>query len=239
MALSSIRDAQVFSLNPPSIAGLGQSGGFEFQLQANAGIDRETLTRMRDELLAGARADATLSAVRLGSLPDTPQLHVSIDQAKASSLGLSLADINTSLSAAWAGIYVNDFIDRARVKRVYMQADAPFRSKPEDLADWYVRSESGTMTPFSAFATTSWTYGPENLTRYNGLASYSIQGAAAPGVSSGTAMDKMEELVGKLPAGAGFDWSGLSYQERLAGGQKTLLYSISILVVFLCLAASV
>ena len=237
MALSTIRDAQVFSLNPPSIAGLGQSGGFEFQLQASAGTDRETLRQMRDELLANARADATLTSVRLGALPDTPQLHVEIDQAKASSLGLSLADVNTSLSAAWAGIYVNDFIDRARVKRVYMQADAPFRSSPEDLGKWYVRSETGTMTPFSAFATTNWTYGPENLSRYNGLASYSIQGAAAPGVSSGTAMDKMEELVGNLPPGAGFDWSGLSYQERLAGGQKALLYSISILVVFLCLAA--
>jgi multidrug efflux pump len=175
--------------------------------------------------------------VRLGSLPDTPQLHIDIDQAKASSLGLSLADVNTTLSAAWAGVYVNDFIDRARVKRVYMQADAPFRSAPDDLAQWYVRSDSGTMTPFSAFATTGWTYGPESLSRYNGLASYSIQGQAAQGVSSGTAMDRMEELVGQLPAGAGFDWSGLSYQERLAGGQKALLYSISILVVFLCLAA--
>ncbi|HEY5754237.1 MAG TPA: efflux RND transporter permease subunit, partial [Steroidobacter sp.] len=236
-ALSSVRDAQIFSLNPPSIAGLGQSGGFEFQLQANAGVTRETLRQMRDQLMGMTRSEATLTAVRLGSLADTPQLHVDIDQAKASSLGLSLSDINTSLSAAWAGIYVNDFIDRARVKRVYMQADAPFRSAPEDLAQWYVRSESNTMTPFSAFATTSWTYGPESLSRYNGLAAYSIQGSAAPGVSSGAAMDKMEELVGKLPTGAGFDWSGLSYQERLAGGQKALLYSISILVVFLCLAA--
>ncbi|WP_116809615.1 efflux RND transporter permease subunit [Steroidobacter cummioxidans] len=237
MALSTVRDAQIFSLNPPSIAGLGQSGGFEFQLQANAGTSRATLTQMRDQLLGSARGDSDLSAVRLGSLPDTPQLHIDIDQAKASSLGLSLSDVNSALSAAWAGVYVNDFIDRARVKRVYMQADAPFRSSPDDLAQWYVRSQNGTMTPFSAFATTNWTYGPESLSRYNGLASYSIQGAAAPGVSSGTAMDKMEELVGKLPPGAGFDWSGLSYQERLAGGQKALLYSVSILVVFLCLAA--
>lgn len=236
-ALSRIRDAQVFPLNPPSIAGLGRSGGFEFQLQANAGVDRERLTQMRDQLLGMARADAALTAVRLGSLPDTPQLHVDIDHAKASSLGLSLADINATLSAAWAGIYVNDFIDRTRVKRVYMQSDAPFRSSPEDLAQWYVRSGNGTMTPFSAFATTRWTYGPESLNRYNGLAAYPIEGAAAPGVSSGAAMDKMEELASKLPAGASFDWSGLSYQERLAGGQKTLLYGISILVVFLCLAA--
>lgn len=237
MAFSTIRDAQVFSLNPPSIAGLGQAGGFEFQLQATAGVTRETLTQMRDQLLGTAQSDPDLTAVRLGSLPDTPQLHVAIDQAKASSLGVSLADVNTSLSAAWAGIYVNDFIDRARVKRVYMQADAPFRSAPGDLANWYVRSENGTMTPFGAFATTEWTHGPESLSRYNGLASYAIQGSAAPGVSSGKAMDEMEALVGKLPPGAGFDWSGLSYQERLAGGQKSLLYSISILVVFLCLAA--
>lgn len=237
MALSDVRDAQIFSLNPPSIAGLGQAGGFEFQLQANAGVTREQLRQMRDQLIGLAHADSDLTAVRLGSLPDTPQLHIDIDQAKASSLGLSLADVNTTLSAAWAGVYVNDFIDRARVKRVYMQADAPFRSAPEDLAQWYIRSDSGTMTPFSSFATTAWTYGPESLSRYNGLASYSIQGQAAQGVSSGTAMDRMEELVGQLPPGAGFDWSGLSYQERLAGGQKTLLYSISILVVFLCLAA--
>jgi multidrug efflux pump len=236
MALSQIRDAQVFSLNPPSIQGLGQSGGFEFQLQATSGMTRQMLQQRRDELLAATRSEPVLSAVRLGSLPDTPQLHVDIDQAKASSLGLSLSDINTSLSAAWAGVYVNDFIDRARVKRVYMQSDAPYRSSPEDLSQWYVRSEGGTMTPFSAFASTRWTYGPENLSRYNGLASYSIQGSAAAGESSGTAMDKMEELASKLP-GTGFDWSGLSYQERLAGGQTATLYTISILVVFLCLAA--
>ena len=237
IALSSIRDAQIFSLNPPSIQGLGRTGGFDFQLQANAGTDRETLKRMRDELMAKARADATITSVRLGSLEDTPQLHVDIDQAKASSLGLSLAEINQSLSAAWAGVYVNDFIDRARVKRVYMQADAPYRSAPEDLSQWYIRGDNGMMTPFSAFATTRWTFGPESLSRYNGLAAYSIQGAAAPGESSGAAMDKMEELARALPPGTGFDWSGLSYQERLAGGQKSMLYGISILVVFLCLAA--
>jgi multidrug efflux pump len=237
MALSTIRDAQVFSLNPPSIQGLGQAGGFEFQLQASPGTDRSTLRTLRDQLMASGHADATLAAVRLGSLEDTPQLHVDIDQAKASSLGLSLADINSTLNAAWAGVYVNDFIDRARVKKVYMQSDAPFRSRPEDISQWYVRGEGGGMAPFSAFATTRWTYGPESLSRYNGLASYTIQGAAAPGVSSGTAMDKMEELTRQLPAGSTFDWSGLSFQERLAGGQTTLLYGISILVVFLCLAA--
>jgi multidrug efflux pump len=237
MALSRIRDAQVFSLNPPPLQGLGQSSGFEFQLQAAGGADRATLRAMRDQLIASAGADAALTAVRMGNLEDKPQLHVNIDQAKASTLGLSLPDINTTLSAAWAGMYVNDFIDRGRVKRVYMQSDAAFRSSPEDLSQWFVRSTDGAMTPFSAFTTTSWTYGPETLSRFNGQPSYTIQGAAAAGVSSGRAMDRMEELTAQLPPGAGFDWSGLSYQERLAGGQKGMLYGISILVVFLCLAA--
>ena len=237
MALSSIRDAQVFSLNPPSIAGLGQAGGFEFQLLANNGTNRATLKERRDALMGNARKNDKLAAVRLGGLEDTPQLRVHIDQAKASSLGLSVADINSTLSAAWAGNYVNDFIDRSRVKKVYLQADAPYRSAPEDLGQWYVRGESGSMTPFSAFATTEWTYGPESLPRYNGQASYSIQGAAAPGTSSGTAMDEMEKMTNALPAGTSFAWSGLSYQERLASGQTLKLYAISILVVFLCLAA--
>jgi multidrug efflux pump len=236
-ALSSVRDAQIFSLNPPAIQGLGQSNGFEFQLQADAGTDRATLKSMRDALLASAGQDKQLSAVRAGGLDDTPQLQVDVDQAKAFSLGLSLSDINATLSSAWAGTYVNDFIDRARVKKVYMQADAPFRGKPEDINQWRVRGESNSMTPFSAFATTRWSYGPESLSRYNGLASYAIQGAAAEGVSSGTAMDQMEVLAKQLPTGGSFAWSGLSYQERLASGQTLQLYAISILVVFLCLAA--
>ncbi|MFT4172876.1 MAG: efflux RND transporter permease subunit [Rhodocyclaceae bacterium] len=236
-SLGAVRDAQIFSLNPPAIQGLGQSNGFEFQLQANAGTDRATLQGMRDTLLDAASKDASLSAVRDGGVADTPQLKVDVDKAKALSLGLSLSEINDTLSAAWAGVYVNDFVDRARVKKVYIQGDAPYRSKPEDLDQWRVRGESGAMTPFSAFATTQWSYGPESLSRYNGLASYSIQGAAADGVSSGTAMDEMEKLSGQLPAGSSFAWSGLSYQERLASGQTYQLYAISILVVFLCLAA--
>ncbi len=236
-ALSSVRDAQVFALNPPAIQGLGQSNGFEFQLQADAGTNRATLKTMRDSLLTSASKDTQLSAVRAGGMEDTPQLKVNVDQAKALSLGLSLDDINATLSSAWAGTYVNDFIDRARVKKVYMQADAPFRAKPDDINQWRVRGDSNAMTPFSAFATTEWTYGPESLSRYNGLASYAIQGSAASGVSSGTAMDQMETLAGQLPSGSSFAWSGLSYQERLASGQTTMLYAISILVVFLCLAA--
>jgi multidrug efflux pump len=240
-ALSQQRDAQVFALTPPSISGLGQSNGFEFQLQATGGTDRATLKDRRDTLLAEAGKDGQLAAVRSGTLADQPQLKVDIDQAKALSLGLSMTDVEDTLSAAWAGVYVNDFIDRARVKKVYMQGDATARSRPEDLGLWQVRgadsSGNTTMTPFSAFATTSWTYGPETLSRYNGLASYSIQGSAGNGTSSGTAMDEMESLSAKLPAGTTYAWSGQSYQERLAGGQTGKLYAISIIVVFLCLAA--
>ena len=188
-------------------------------------------------LLDNVNQDPLFSAVRLGSMEDTPQLHVNIDEAKAVALGLSLADINSLLNYAWAGAYVNDFVDRGRIKKVYLQGDAPFRSKPEDLDQWYVKSSSNVMTPFSAFATTSWSYGAQSLTRYNGLASYEIQGAAASGISSGVAMDKMEALQKALPTGTSFAWSGLSYQERLSSGQTLKLYSISILVVFLCLAA--
>ncbi|MEY4413565.1 MAG: hypothetical protein RIQ53_858 [Pseudomonadota bacterium] len=240
-ALQSVRDAQIFALTPPSISGLGQSSGFEFQLQATAGTDRAALKERRDSLLAAAGQDGQLAAVRSGSLGDQPQLKIDIDQAKALSLGLSLSDVEDTLSAAWAGTYVNDFIDRDRVKKVYMQGDAAFRSRPEDLGLWQVRGSDSagntTMTPFSAFASTRWTYGPESLSRYNGLASYAIQGAAADGVSSGTAMDRMETLAAELPAGTTHAWSGQSYQERLASGQTATLYAVSIMVVFLCLAA--
>ena len=237
MKLARIRDAQIFSLNPPAIEGLGQSSGFDFQLQALSNIDREKLKSLRDILLDNVNQDPIFSAVRLGSMEDTPQLHVNIDEAKAMALGLFLTDIDSMLNYAWAGAYVNDFVDRGRIKKVYLQGDAPFRSKPEDLDQWYVKSSSNVMTPFSTFATTSWSYGAQSLTRYNGLASYEIQGAAASGISSGVAMDKMEALQEALPTGTSFAWSGLSYQERLSSGQTLKLYSISILVVFLCLAA--
>jgi multidrug efflux pump len=236
-ALSTVRDAQVFALTPPAINGLGQTDGFDLQLQASAGTSRDSLKTMRDSLLASANKDASLSAVRAGGLEDTPQLKVDIDNDKAFSLGLSLDDVDNTLSAAWAGIYVNDFVDRSRVKKVYMQGDAAFRGKPEDLGRWQVRNSAGTMTPFSAIAATSWVYGPESLSRYNGLASYEIQGAAARGVSSGVAMDEVEKLAGQLPAGSSFAWSGLSYEQKLANGQTMELYAISIIVVFLCLAA--
>jgi multidrug efflux pump len=236
-ALSSLRDARVFSINPPAIRGLGQAGGFDFQLLANSGTTRETLRSMRDQLMSRASTNPKLTAVRLGTLDDTPQLQVDIDQPKASSLGLLLSDVNATLNAAWGGTYVNDFIDRGRVKKVYVQGDSEFRASPDELDEWYVRGSSGTMTPFSAFATTRWSYGPETVSRFNGLPSYAVQGSAAPGVSSGAAMNEIEAIAKQLPAGTSSAFSGLSYQERLAGSQTIELYTISILVIFLCLAA--
>jgi multidrug efflux pump len=233
--LSQVRDAFIYALTPPAIQGLGQSQGFDFELQA-AGIDRAGLAAARDQLIAAANKDPKLVAVRRGDLPETPQLHIDIDQSKAVAHGVAPADIASTLSAAWGGVYVNDFVDRGRVKRVFVQGDAPYRSKPEDLDSWYVRGASGAMTPFSAFATTSWTFGAESLSRYNGLAAYDIQGMGAPGVSSGEAMDELAELSKAVP-GTTYSWSGLSYQEQLASGQTLSLYLISILVIFLCLAA--
>jgi multidrug efflux pump len=234
--LQSVREAMIFALTPPAISGLGDSSGFDLQLQAVPGTDRAGLSAARDKLLGLASQNPQLAGVRRGDLPETPQLKVDIDQAKAAASDVSPSDIADTLSAAWGGAYVNDFIDRGRVKRVYMQGNAESRAKPEDLSSWYVRGASGQMTPFSAFATTRWTYGAETLSRYNGLASANIQGAGAPGVSSGTAMDTIGKLSDTLP-GVTYAWSGLSYQEQLASGQTVTLYAISILLVFLCLAA--
>jgi multidrug efflux pump len=235
--LQSVRDAQVFALTPPAIQGLGRSEGFTFELQAIPGTDRAQLARFRDQLIGAASKDPLLMAVRRNDLPETPQLKIDIDEAKAVSHGVSPQSITDTLGAAWGGVYVNDFVDRGRVKRVFVQGDGQFRSKPEDLAQWYVRGSSGSMTPFSSFATTHWTYGPETVQRYNGLASYEIEGMAAPGQSSGAAMDEMAKLQREMPRGTTYAWSGLSYQEQLASGQTLQLYAISILVIFLCLAA--
>jgi multidrug efflux pump len=234
--LSVVRDARIFALTPPAIQGLGQSEGFDFQLQATPGTDRAGLAKARDLLVGSAAKDPRLLAVRRGDLPETPQLKVEIDHAKAAAHGVAPTDIANTLTAAWGGVYVNDFIDRGRVKRVFVQGDAAFRSKPEDLDAWYVRGARGSMTPFGAFATTHWIYGAESLARYNGLAAYDIQGMGAPGVSSGAAMDEIEGIAKTVP-GTTYAWSGLSYQERLASGQTLKLYVISILVIFLCLAA--
>ncbi|MBK0001769.1 efflux RND transporter permease subunit [Erwinia sp. S38] len=236
-ALSDIRDAKVFAMTPPSVQGLGQSNGFTFELLASGATDRNTLLKLRSDLLKAANSSPELQSVRASDLPQMPQLQVDIDNNKAVALGLSLSDVTDTLSSAWGGTYVNDFIDRGRVKEVYIEGDSQFRSKPEDLAKWFVRGSDSSMTPFSAFATTHWIYGPESLSRYNGSAAFEIAGENSAGYSSGAAMDKMEQLANQLAPGSSWAWSGLSLQEKLASGQAMSLYAISILVVFLCLAA--
>jgi len=235
-ALSTVRDAQIFILTPPSIPGLGQSTGFSMELLNSGGLSRTEFKARRDQLLAAAGADPELANVRLNTLDDAPTLAVDIDSEKVGALGISQASVNQTLAAAWGGLYVNDFVDRDRVKRVFVQGDAPFRSRPEDLAAWHVRSTSGQMIPFSAFATIRWAQTPNVLTRFNGVSNFTFQGQGASGKSSGDAMTRIEELAAQIP-GVSVDWSGLSYQERLSGGQAPILYGLSILVVFLCLAA--
>ncbi|MDX4070102.1 efflux RND transporter permease subunit [Aliarcobacter skirrowii] len=232
-----IRDARVFAINPSVIQGLGSSDGFEFQLLASSNISREELRDVKDAILQEARTNSNINSVRADGTEESPQLKISYDVQKALSLGLNLRDIDTTLSAAWGGIYVNDYIDRNRIKRVYIQGDAPFRSAPEDLYKWKVRNSAGTMTPFSEFSKFSWEYGPEELTRFNGFMSYEIQGSAATGISSGVAMSEMEKIANKNANGTMYAYSGSSYQEKIASNQSLLLYAISLLVVFLCLAA--
>jgi multidrug efflux pump len=236
-AFGQIRDAQVFAVVPPAVPELGNSSGFDFQLQDTGGVGHEALMAARGQLLGMAGQEKGLAGVRPNGQDDTPQLIIDVDQAKAGAMGLTTADINSALSAALGGAYVNDFIDRGRVKKVFVQADAPFRMKPEDLDRWYVRNAAGEMAPFSAFATSHWTIGSPRLERYNGLSSVNIQGSPAPGKSSGEAMKTMERLAAKLPAGIGYEWTGLSLQERESGAQAPALYALSIIVVFLLLAA--
>ncbi|WP_421989392.1 efflux RND transporter permease subunit [Roseococcus sp.] len=236
-AFSTIRDAQVFALSPPALPNLGNSNGFEMYLQDTAGAGQQQLAAAREQLLGLARANPLVSGVRQGGQEDQAEFRINIDQAKARALGIDLGDINDTISVGFAGSYVNDFIDRGKVKPVYLQADAPFRMQPDNLNDWFVRNASGEMVPFSSFVSTDWTYGSPKLDRYNGISAVSIQGSAAAGVSSGTAMDEMLAMVAKLPDGFTASWTGLSYQEQLSGNQAPALYAISILVVFLCLAA--
>jgi len=235
--LARLKDAVTFAFMPPSVPGLGNATGFDMQLVDRAGLGHDRLMQARNQLLGLAAQNPKLIGVRPNGLEDTPQFRLEVDREKASALGLSLSDINTTLSAAWGSSYVNDFIDNGRVKKVYLQADAPYRMQPSDVDRWYVRNSAGQMVAFSAFTTSHWIYGSPKLERYNGTSSLNIQGAAAAGVSSGEAMAEMETLVQKLPAGIGYEWTGLSYEERLSGSQAPALYALSMLIVFLCLAA--
>jgi multidrug efflux pump len=233
---SLMRDVEFFALNRPPVRGLGQSSGFTLELLNVGGLSRQEFTASKNAFVAAAKADPTLSGVRENALPDNPTLNVDIDADKVGALGLSQADVDTTLTAAWGGDYVDDFVDRGRVKRVFVQGDSQFRSRPEDLSNWFVRSANGSMAPFSAFSKVNWVVAPSTLQRFNGLMEYEIQGDAAPGKSTGDAMNRLIELAAKYP-GVGVDWSGLSYQERISGGQAPVLYGVSLIVVFLCLAA--
>jgi multidrug efflux pump len=235
-AFRGLRDAQVFALVPGAIRGLGQATGFTMELQNTSGMSRDRFAAVRDRLLAEATSDPLLEQVRLAELPDVASLKVNVDQQRLAALGLNSGDVNTTLSTAWGGRYVNDFVDRGRVKRVYVQGDAPYRSEPSDLGSWYVRNNQSQMVPFSSFATTGWTVAPVTLDRFEGYSAYEIDGQPAPGKSSGQAMAEISKLASQIP-GVSVAWSGASYQERLATGQAPLLYTVSLIVIFLCLAA--
>jgi multidrug efflux pump len=233
----SFRDAMVFAFAPPAVMELGNATGFNFFLQDRAGVGHEALNAARDQFVELAAKSPLLNRVRANGLRDEPQYQLLIDDEKARAHGLSLADINNTVSIAWGASYVNDFIDRGRVKKVYLQGEPEARMNPDDLNKWYVRNDQGQMVPFSAFASGEWTYGAPKLARYNGVPAVEILGEAAPGHSSGEAMAAVEEIAKQLPAGVGYSWTGLSYEERLSGAQAPALYALSLLVVFLCLAA--
>ena len=236
-ALSQIKDAFAFAFVPPPIPELGIASGFAFFLKDNGGSGHDALVAARNQLLGAAAQSKLLANVRPNGQEDTPQFHIDVDKEKAAALGLSIADINSTLSAAWGGQYIDDFVDRGRVKRVYVRADAPFRMTPDDFKLWSVRNSEGRMVPFSSFASSRWTYGSPRLERYNGAAAMEINGEGAPGVSTGAAMKEIERIAAELPAGFGIEWTAISYQEREAGSQTPLLYALSLLIVFLCLAA--
>ena len=235
-ALSGLRDAQVFALVPGAGRGLGDSSGFTMEFQNRSGMSRAEFVAARDRLLDMANANPKLTSVRLSDLPDVATLKVDIDTQRLTAYGLSNGDVNNTLATAWGGRYVNDFIDKGRVKRVYVQGDAPYRAKPDDIGQWYVRSSDGEMSPFSAFSSIGWSTTPASTSRFQGVPAFEISGQAAAGVSSGEAMDEMERMAAEIP-GTSVAWAGASYQERLSSGQAPLLYGLSLLVVFLCLAA--
>ncbi len=235
-AFRGLRDAQVFALIPGAIRGLGQSSGFTMEIQNTGSMTPDQFAAARDKLLAAASSDPSLTSVRLTELPDVASLKVDINQQRLAALGLSAGDVNGTISTAWGGRYVNDFIDRGRVKRVYVQGDAPYRAAPNDIGQWFVRNVQGEMVPFSSFSQTEWMTTPTSLSRFNGYPSFEFSGQGAPGVSSGEAMNIIDQLAAQIP-GISVAWAGQSYQERLASGQAPILYGVALLVVFLCLAA--
>jgi multidrug efflux pump len=235
---ASYKDAMVIPVNPPSIPELGTASGFDFELTDQGGLGHDALMAARNQLLGMAAKDPTLALVRPNGLNDTPQFKVDIDREKAEALGASASAVDQTFSIAWASQYVNNFLDTdGRIKKVYVQSDAPFRMNPDDMSNWYVRNATGGMVPLTSFGTGHWTFGSPKLERYNGISAMEIQGQAAAGKSTGQAMTAMEAIAAKLPAGVGYEWTGLSYQEIQSGSQAPILYGISILVVFLCLAA--
>ncbi len=236
-AFSKIKDGLAFAFSPPAVIELGQANGFDFQLQDRGGLGHDKLMEARNMLLGMAMQNKKLVAVRPNGQDDSPQFKLNIDDVRAGALGVSLSSINDVLATAWGSSYVNDFIDKGRVKKVYLQSDSQNRMLPEDINKWYVRNDKGEMVPFSAFATAKWQYGSPRLERYNGLPSVEVMGQAAPGVSTGEAMAEMEKMAAKLPPGIGYEWTGLSYEEKNAGAQAPALYAISLLVVFLAVAA--
>jgi multidrug efflux pump len=236
-AFAKIPEAMVFAFVPPAVIELGTSNGFNVMLQDRAGKGHDALTAARNQFLGMAAQDKRLMGVRPNGMDDTPEYRLDIDHAKAGALGVTVADINDTLSTAWGSSYINDFLDRGRVKKVYLQGDAHARMTPKDLDKWFVRNNQGQMVPFSAFATSHWTYGSPRLERYNGQPSMELLGQAAPKLSSGDAMMAVEEIMAKLPLGFGYEWTASSYEERNSGSQAPALFALSLLVVFLCLAA--
>jgi multidrug efflux pump len=234
---ASVKNAQIIAVVPPAVSELGNASGFDVQLQNRGALSRDAFLAARNQLLGMASKDPMLVGVRPNGVEDAPQFKLQIDREKASALGLSLSDINQTLSTAWGATYVNDFIDRGRVKKVYLQGEPSSRMQPEDLNLWYVRNVQGNMVPFSAFGSGEWTFGPQKLNRFNGVSAFQIQGNAAPGYSSGDAMKAISKHIQQLPPGVGYEWSGMSYEESKVGSQAPALYALSLLVVTLCLAA--
>ncbi|MDQ1277291.1 MAG: multidrug efflux pump [Thermodesulfobacteriota bacterium] len=236
-AFSRIRGALIFAFPPPPVVEMGNARGVDFQLLDRGGLGHTALMNARNQLLGMAAKDPRLANVRPNGMEDVSQFRVDVDWEKTGAMGIPLSSIHNTIAAALGGSYVNNFIQAGRVKKVYVQADAPYRMLPQHLEKLYVRNAAGQMTPFASFASTRWATGSPRLERFNGFSSMNIWGEPAPGRSSGEAMQAMEEITAKLPQGIGFEWSGLSYQERMAKAQAPLLYAFSILVIFLCLAA--